>query len=47
MCLQVDEAKAVMVDNIDAVLKRGEKLEQIQEKTEDLMAEVRARFVHV
>ncbi|PNW84188.1 hypothetical protein CHLRE_04g224800v5 [Chlamydomonas reinhardtii] len=36
---KVDEAKAVMVDNIDAVLKRGEKLEQIQEKTEDLMAE--------
>ncbi|KAG2452165.1 hypothetical protein HYH02_003197 [Chlamydomonas schloesseri] len=36
---KVDEAKAVMVDNIEAVLKRGEQLDKIQEKTEDLMVE--------
>ncbi|KAG2425092.1 hypothetical protein HXX76_014001 [Chlamydomonas incerta] len=36
---KVDEAKAIMVENIEVVLKRGEQLERIQEKTEDLMVE--------
>lgn len=37
---QVNEVKVVLAHNIDLVLVRGEKLEQLADKTEDLTFEV-------
>lgn len=39
-CMQVDEVKSIMTDNIEKVLARGEKLDLLSGKTEDLMFEV-------
>ena len=36
---QVDEVKAVMSDNIEKVLQRGEKLDTLVDKTDNLMSE--------
>jgi hypothetical protein len=41
LCAQVDEVKGIMTENIDKVLARGEKLELLTDKTENLMNEVR------
>ena len=38
---QVDEVKGIMTENIEKVLARGEKLELLTDKTENLMNEVR------
>jgi hypothetical protein len=38
--LQVDEVKNIMSDNIEAVLSRGEKLDLLVDKTDNLMFEV-------
>lgn len=37
---QVDEVKTIMVENIEKVLERGEKLEVLQDKTDDLRFQV-------
>lgn len=37
---QVDEVKGIMTENIDKMLLRGEKLELLTDKTENLMFEV-------
>jgi hypothetical protein len=37
----VDEVKNIMVENIEKVLERGEKLEVLQDKTDDLRFQVR------
>lgn len=37
---QVDEVKNIMSDNIEAVLSRGEKLDLLVDKTDNLMFEV-------
>ena len=44
ICLraQVDEVKGIMTENIEKVLARGEKLELLTDKTENLMFEVGA-----
>jgi hypothetical protein len=39
--LQVDEVKNIMSDNIEKVLSRGEKLDLLVDKTDNLMFEVR------
>jgi hypothetical protein len=36
----VDEVKNIMVENIEKVLERGEKLEVLQDKTDDLRFQV-------
>jgi vesicle-associated membrane protein 72 len=36
----VEEVKGIMTDNIDKMLQRGEKLELLTDKTENLMFEV-------
>ena len=38
---QVDEVKGIMTENIDKMLARGERLELLTDKTENLMFEVR------
>lgn len=38
---QVDEVKNIMSDNIEKVLSRGEKLDLLVDKTDNLMFEVR------
>jgi hypothetical protein len=38
----VDEVKTIMVENIEKVLERGEKLEVLQDKTDDLRFQVRS-----
>jgi hypothetical protein len=40
--LQVDEVKNIMSENIEKVLSRGEKLDLLVDKTDNLMFEVRA-----
>ncbi len=42
---QVDEVKGIMTENIDKMLQRGEKLELLTDKTENLMFEVRSRIL--
>lgn len=37
----MDEVKGIMTENIEKVLARGEKLELLTDKTENLMNEVR------
>ena len=37
---QVEEVKGIMAENIDRMLQRGEKLELLTDKTENLMNEV-------
>jgi hypothetical protein len=41
LVLQVDEVKNIMSDNIEKVLSRGEKLDLLVDKTDNLMFEVR------
>ena len=41
-CVQVDEVKGIMTENIEKVLARGEKLELLTDKTENLMFEAGA-----
>jgi hypothetical protein len=41
-CLQVDEVKNIMSENIEKVLSRGEKLDLLVDKTDNLMFEVSA-----
>lgn len=44
---QVDEVKDVMTQNIEKVLQRGDRLEDLMEKTDDLEASVSiAKTVH-
>ena len=38
--MQVDEVKSIMVDNIEKVLQRGEKIELLVDKTDDLVNQV-------
>lgn len=38
--VQVEEVKGIMAENIDRMLQRGEKLELLTDKTENLMNEV-------
>ena len=38
--LQVDEVKNIMVDNIEKVLERGEKIELLVDKTDNLRFQV-------
>ena len=40
--MQVDEVKNIMVDNIEKVLERGERIELLVDKTENLRSQVRA-----
>ena len=42
---QVDEVKDIMIQNIDNVLSRGEKLDDLMQKTEDLEASVSLIFL--
>lgn len=42
MC-QVDEVKNIMVENIEEVLKRGEKIEVLVDRTDDLRNHVRPK----
>ena len=42
--LQVDEVKNIMVDNIERVLERGEKIELLVDKSENLRDRVRLSF---
>ena len=42
LSVQVNEVKGVMTENIDRMLQRGEKLELLTDKTENLMSEVGA-----
>ena len=45
-CLpQVDEVKNIMVDNIEKVLERGEKIELLVDKTDNLRFQVGASIV--
>ena len=37
---QVDEVKNIMVDNIEKVLERGEKIELLVDKTDNLRTQV-------
>ena len=39
-CVQVDEVKNIMVDNIEKVLERGEKIELLVDKTDNLRFQV-------
>lgn len=39
---QVSEVKNIMVDNIEKVLERGEKIELLVDKTDNLRFQVRA-----
>lgn len=39
--MQVDEVKNIMVDNIEKVLERGEKIELLVDKSENLRDRVR------
>ena len=39
-CGQVDEVKNIMVDNIERVLERGEKIELLVDKTDNLRFQV-------
>lgn len=42
---QVDEVKKIMTDNVEKVLQRGERLEDLMDKSEDLESNVsRSRF---
>lgn len=43
---QVDEVKGIMTENIDKMLARGEKLELLTDKTENLMFEV-STAIHI
>ncbi len=40
--MQVDEVKNIMVDNIEKVLERGEKIELLVDKTDNLRFQVQA-----
>jgi len=40
--VQVDEVKNIMVDNIEKVLERGEKIELLVDKTDNLRFQVQA-----
>ena len=40
---QVEEVKGVMTQNIERVLERGQRLEELMDKTTDLEANVRTR----
>lgn len=39
--VQVDEVKTIMVDNIEKVLERGERLELLVDKTDNLRTQAR------
>ena len=43
--MQVDEVKNIMVDNIEKVLERGEKIELLVDKTDNLRFQVRSDLV--
>lgn len=43
--MQVDEVKNIMVDNIEKVLERGEKIELLVDKTDNLRFQVRCDSV--
>ena len=40
MCLQVDQVRNIMVDNIEKVLERGERIELLVDKSEQLRNQV-------
>ena len=40
LLVQVDEVKNIMVDNIERVLERGEKIELLVDKTDNLRFQV-------
>lgn len=44
---QVDEVKNIMSDNIEKVLSRGEKLDLLVDKTDNLMFEVSSSRIHL
>ncbi len=44
-CAQVDEVKGIMVDNIEKVLERGEKIELLVDKTDNLRFQVPLLFL--
>lgn len=41
LSMQVDEVKNIMVNNIEKVLERGEKIELLVDKTDNLRDQVR------
>ena len=41
LCLQVDQVRNIMVDNIEKVLERGERIELLVDKSEQLRNQVR------
>lgn len=43
-CSQVDEVKGIMTENIDKMLQRGEKLELLEERTDNLVFEASGPF---
>ena len=45
LLVQVDEVKNIMVDNIERVLERGEKIELLVDKTDNLRFQVGDRTV--
>ena len=40
LCLQVDQVRNIMVDNIEKVLERGERIELLVDKSEQLRNQV-------
>lgn len=44
---QVNEVKDVMVENIEKVLERGERIELLVDKTDDLRSQVRSLWLLV
>jgi hypothetical protein len=45
-CLQVDEVKGIMMQNVEQVLVRGERLDVLVDRTDDLRDQVRPQLTN-